>query len=76
MLMTHGLWFTLSLLRQRLRACCVALQALAADQEEQERRKRRRDAVLDCLPDACPDACDSSGCMPDACSLQVRFRRP
>jgi putative component of membrane protein insertase Oxa1/YidC/SpoIIIJ protein YidD len=73
----QGLWSTLWRCRQRLRACQVAARTLMADREDaEERRKRRRDIALDCLPDACPNACDGSGCLPDACSLHVKFGRP
>ncbi len=68
-LTVYGLWQTLPLIRDRLRACRDAARAFTARREDDEaRKKRRRDAVLDCLPDACPDSCDSGDCLPDSCS--------
>lgn len=71
---------SLAAFQERLRACRAAAIQLAADQDEQQRKKRRRDAVLDCLPDACPifpdacpDRCDS-GCIPDFCGRMSGWR--
>ena len=68
----YGLWQTVPLLWQRLRACREAARALIAGRDdEDDERKKPWWQVLDCLDIF--GSCDA-GCIPDSCGW-LRIRR-